>query len=482
MQPVKTRSYHAASNPQFLASWLATDTDANSEVRPNLRRLRNLSRSLERDNPYCKRFLAEWETNVVGPNGFAFTSKAADGEQPDEMARRIIEEAFKEWKRAENCTVTGDMPYAEFKRMSERAVVRDGNVIVRIIRGFKDSAHRFAIQLLEGDYIDTEMNRKLSDGSKIVMGKELNRYGRAVAYHMFGEHPGEAYSYNGKRYTRIPAKDVIHRFYRDRPGQVMGVPLITASITGLRHIERYEEAEQIAARISASSTVSVERDFQAGYDGGDDAESEFDFDLEPGGVWNLPYGHKANLINPTHPNANYEQFRKGVLRGVASGMLANYNIIGSDFEGVTYSSLREGKLNQQALVSGFRQLNIDREEIPIFEAWLETVLAFDLIGLPLGKLWKFRKAEWHGRGWDWVDPLKDSKGVLNDLEMGVTSLTREIAKRGGSLEQILAEREAEKRKFENLGLALPAWMNAAASPEIDPALMADEQVPNKAAN
>lgn len=242
----------------------------------------------------------------------------------------------------------------------------------------------------------------------------------------------------------------------------MGIPLVTAAITGLRHIEKYEEAEQIAARVSACSTVAIERDFQPGYNGNEDAESEFNFDLEPSGVWNLPYGHKANLINPTHPNANYEGFRKGVLRGVASGLLMNYNMIGSDLEGVNYSSLREGKLNQRAIFAGFRALNIEREERPIFEAWLETVLTLDLIGLPLGKIWKFKTAEWHGHQSDWVDPLKDSKGKESDLTMGNTSLRRVISEKGGDLETILRERAEDKALFHKYGLELPEWYGEAA--------------------
>jgi lambda family phage portal protein len=396
----------------------------------------------------------------VGPTGFSFQSKAADGAIPDKGARIMIEQAFADWKMARNCTVTGDMPYHELKNLSERAIARDGNILIRIMRGYPESYYKFALQILEADHLDYNYNRTFADGSKIVMGKEINAYGRPVAYHISGQHPGDVYSWSGKQYTRIPAKDVIHRYYRERPGQAMGVPLVTTAITGLRHIERYEEAEQIAARISACSAVAIEKDYQPGWDGGDAAQSEFDQDLEPGAVWNLPYGQKATLINPTHPNANYEGFRKGVLRGVASGLLMNYNTIGSDLEGVNYSSLREGKLNQKDIFLGFRSLNIENEERPIFEAWLETVLTLGILPLPLAKIWKFRKAEWRGRVTEWVDPLKDSKGKLSDLEMGNTSLRAVIAEKGGDIETVLRERAEDFALFESLGLTPPAWYTA----------------------
>ena len=467
------RSYHAATNSQFIESWFVGNTSADSEIRPSLSRLRNLCRSLERDNPYFRRFLAEWVSNVIGPHGFTFRSLASDGDTPDDNARKVIEQAFKEWKRAKNCTVTGDMCYSEVKALSERGTVRDGNIIIRILRGFPDSDFKFALQIIEGDHVDCDYNRTFPDGSRIVMGKEMNAYGRPVAYHITGDHPGDTYSYNGRQRTRIPARDIIHRYYRERPGQAMGTPLVTASITGLRHIERYEEAEQVAAQISARSTVSIEKEFQPGYDGGEDSQSDFAMDLELGGVWDLPYGTKASLINPTHPNANYEQFRKGVLRGVASGMLSNYNIIGSDLEGVNYSSLREGKINMNALVRGFRAINIEAEEIPIFEAWLEWSLAMDYLYLPLAKIDKFRAAEWQGRGFDWVDPLKDAKGIQTDLENGITSLSRVLSERGTNIETILSERARDLSMFEKYGLTPPAWFTSGAQDMI-PDKMDDE--------
>jgi len=456
-----TRSYHAASNSQFLQSWLTGDTNADSEIRPNLSRLRNLARSLERDNPYMKRFLYEWERGIIGPCGFTFQSRASDGPTPDKDARATIEAAFGEWKKSRNCTVTGDMPYSELKNLSERAVARDGNILIRIIRGYPND-FRFALQIVEADHLDCNYNRSLSDGSKIMMGKEVNAYGKATAYHILGEHPGESYTYNGKLRTRVEARDIIHRYYRERPEQTMGVPIITTAITGLRNIEKYEEAEVIASRISASSTVAISTEFQAGYDGGDAAQDEYDFDLEPGAVWNLPYGKNANLIDPTHPNSNYADFRKAALRGVASGLLMGYNTIGSDLEGVNYTSLREGKLNQAAIFNGFRQLNIDREEEPIFLAWLETVLTLDLIGLPLGKIAKFRQAAWYGHTMPWIDPLKDAAGKIKDLEMGNTSLRAVIAEKGRDIETVMRERAEDKALILKLGLPLPEYYRTAA--------------------
>lgn len=451
--PDRWRSYSSVASSQFQSEWAAPWTNAHSEFRGGLQTIRNQCRDLERSNSYAIRFLNEWTSGIVG-TGFTFQSLAVNASgREDEGARAQIEEAFAEWKRARNCTASGDMPYNEFKALAERACARDGGVLIQKLRGY-DNEFNFALNLLEIDRLDVDYNAKATrDGNRIIMGKEVDRYGKAVAYHLLGEHPGEVYSRSGRKRTRVPANQIIHRFYRKRPESVHGEPLMVGAITGLRHLEKYEEAEQIAARISASSTVAIERGVESQWEGD---IYEDDQELTPGGKWELAPGEKVSLINPTHPNQNYDGFRGGVLKGVASGLLMSYPTLAQDYGGVTYSSLRESKLNIKALTQCYRALNIENEEEPIFRSWFSTALATGAIRLPASNFRNFAKASFTGRGFEWVDPLKDVAGLEKELQIGATSLSRAVKERlGVSLDVIIEERRRDAAAFEAAGLPVP---------------------------
>lgn len=449
------RAYGAVISDQLQEGWTTPLSNAHSEFRGGIVRLRNMTRDLERSNPYAIRFLNEWVTNIVG-TGYTFQSLAVNAQgREDRSAREQIEEAWNDWKKARNCCASGDMPYNEFKALSERACARDGGVLIQKLRGF-DNKYGFAINVLEIDRLDVNYNdRKLKNGNQVIMGKEIDPYGwnKPIAYHILGDHPGETYTRSGKTRTRIPADQIIHRFYRKRLESTHGEPLMVGAISGLRHLEKFEEAEQIAARLSACATVAIERDSSMPYEG----EEYLDQELTPGGKFELEPGEKATLLNPTHPNANYESFRRGVLQGVASGLLTNYPNLGQDYGGVSYSSLRESKLNIKALTNVYRMLNIENEEEHIFRAWLGYVIRTGQIKLPASNFENFAKGNFVGKGHEWVDPLKDVKGLEMELSIGATSLSRAVKERlGVSLDVIIQERQRDIEAFEKAGLQVPA--------------------------
>ena len=450
------RSYSSVISQQLQEGWTASLSNGNTELRGGIQRLRNMARDLERSNPYVVRFLNEWVTNIVG-SGYTFQSLALNAAgREDIQARSVIEEAWEEWKKPRNCSSSKDMSFSELKTLTERSVARDGGVLIQKLRGFEND-YNFALRVLEIDRLDTDYNvQKMDNGNRIVMGKELNNYDCAVAYHLLGDHPGEVYKRYGKKRTRVPADQIIHRFYRNRAETSHADPLLTSAIIQLRHLEKYEEAESIAARISASSTVAIERDSSMPYEG----DEYLDQELSPGGKWDLEPGEKATLLNPTHPNANYDGFRSGVLKGVSAGLLMSYPTLAQDYGGVNYSSLRESKLNIKALTKCYRRLNIENEEEPIFRAWLGTALRTGAIKLPASNFNNFARGSFTGAGFEWVDPAREISALKTELEIGATSLSRAVKERlGVSLDVIIAERKRDAEAFEKAGLPVPVEIN-----------------------
>ena len=462
------RSYGAVVSDQLTEGWNTSLSSAHTELRGGITRLRAMTRDLERSNPYAIRFLNEWTSNIVG-TGFTFQSTALNASgREDKAAREIIEDAWQDWKRARSCTASGDMPYNEFKGLSERACARDGGVLIQKLRGFEGNDWGFALNVLEIDRLDVDYNvNKLPNGNRVVMGKELdsNGWNKPIAYHILGDHPGESYMQSGKSRTRVPADEIIHRFYRKRLESTHGEPLMVGAISGLRHLEKFEEAEQIAARLSACSTVAIERDSSMPYEG----DEYLDQELSPGGKFELEAGEKAVMLSPQHPNGNYETFRRGVLQGVASGLMVGYPNLGQDYASVSYSSLREMKLNIQALTNVYRQLNIGNEEEPIFRAWLGFALRTGKIKLPASNFENFSKGNFVGAAFPYVDPLKDVTGLEKELSIGATSLSRAVKERlGVSLDIIIKERVRDIELFKDAGLPVPASLMGGMPAQSDP--------------
>ena len=61
------RQYQGALISRLTSDWLATQTSADAEIRTSLRKLRDRSRELVRNNPYAKQAKRTTQVNVKAP-------------------------------------------------------------------------------------------------------------------------------------------------------------------------------------------------------------------------------------------------------------------------------------------------------------------------------------------------------------------------------------------------------------------------------
>jgi capsid protein len=54
--------------------------------------------------------------------------------------------------------------------------------------------------------------------------------------------------------------------------------------------------------------------------------------------------------------------------------------------------------------------------------------------------------------WDWVDPLKDARAEIEQIDAGLKSRTQALAERGYDAEQVDNEIAADKAREKSLGL------------------------------
>ena len=206
----------------------------------------------------------------------------------------------------------------------------------------------------------------------------------------------------------------------------------------------------------------------AGYVGdGEDEAGNLLTDFQPGTFQQLPSGMEFEAFDPKHPTTAFSDFIKAILRGAANGCGVSYNALANDLENVNYSSIRAGVQEDQAHWKTLQQFMISRFCYPVYRNWLKMGITTGQIDLPISKLFKFEEVVFHGRGWSYVDPLKELKAKELALQMGVTSIGKITSEAGEEWTDIFAELAAEKDVAEGLGLNLTGPVNPAPTETIE---------------
>jgi lambda family phage portal protein len=410
----------------------------------------------------------------------------------DLYACTVIENAWKEWQRKEFCTMTGKLTYNETRNLRLLAAARDGDFFIRKIEA-NVNKFGFSLQLINSEWCDFNLNvAKTERGTSIRMGVEMDDWGRPIAYHFIKKDPWSwQYGQPGwnlaasKGHERIEAKEIIHYVRHEFGDSTRGAPWTAAVIQKSRQLDKFEEAEVIAARVAACKMGFLESDLMP--EGGQFAEPDpckkpTDWDMSPGGAQGLPFGVKFKEWNPNHPTQNFDAFRRGMLRSWCAGLPgADYNVIANDLENINFSAGRLGRLDTNEMWKLLQRFDIETAERPIFEAWLEMALISGAIPLPYAKINKFNKPHFTGRRWAGVDPIKETQAAVLAIQNRLMSYSQWFDENGKDLEEVWMEIAEEQMLAEELGIELPQPEGAQAEAS-DAADDGDETPPKKKPN
>lgn len=464
------RRFDAAQYTRLTASWAQADRSINTELRADLDALRRRSRDLVKNEPLAQKYMEMVTTNVVGANGFTLQARVSDGKVQDGLANAAIEAAWMDWSRATNCDVSGRMSFPDMTRAIIRGVARDGEALVRIREG-ANNKYGYALQFLDIERLDTMLNREQEPGlNQIIMGVEMDGDGRPVAYHLLTAPLGR--DPVGRKHARIPASEIIHLFITDDPEQVRGVPWMHASMIRIHHLKGFQEAAIVAARVGASKMgffTSKEGNPSALQDGEDEAGVPFT-EAEPGQFGMLPEGYSFESFNPDYPHANYEPFVKGAKRDIGSGFGAAYHSLANDLEGVNFSSIRSGTLEERDNWMLIQRWLVGSLLETVYPGWMDNSLLSGAILLPNGsalpaaKRQKFMAHEFQGRRWQWVDPLKDITASVLAIENGLASPYTIASQQGLDAEDVLDDIARFQAAIKARGIVLGSAAQPAPAP------------------
>lgn len=457
------RNFNAASIGRLFASLPTQSNSVDYDIRQSLDILRARSRSFTVNNSYGRKFLQMCSTHIVGPSGFYLTLNVVDldmkgGAKKDNLANKAIEASFYKWAKKGNCDVTGYHSFFDICNLIIKAVSRDGEALVRKVYGRGAGPWSYQLQILDIDRLDVKRNEEnLANGSYIKMGVELSKYGKPIAYHLRTKHPGDSfYTYQGSHYERVPADNIYHIFIHDRAEQNRGVPWMHAAMTELGNLGGYEEAAIVAARQGAAKMgfyTSPDGDGTPLADG-EDESGNLIREAEPGVFDILPEGYGFEKYDPDYPHSMYADFVKSCLRSISSGLGVAYNTLSNDLEGVNFSSIRTGVLEERDNWMVIQKWFIEYFLDDMFSDWLRFALISNMITLPNGsvlpasKFDRFNAATWRGRRWQWVDPNADTDSNIKLINAGLKSRKSVISEMGSDIDDVFSDLEDEAIKLQ----------------------------------
>jgi len=471
-KPIRRRNYAAAKIDRLTSSWTTTSLTADETLESRLKVLVARSREQVENNDYAKRFINLVKSNVVGPKGITFQAKTErlNGEQ-DEPANKALEAAWKKQCKLGNFDITGMLSYKTALDLLISTVATDGEVLVREITGRQTGDSLYSLQFIDTQLLDAEYKRELTGGRFIRMGIEFNKFSRPIAYHVIDVgNQASSYGYNGKRYLRIPADQIIHRFLPEKIGQKRGIPWTATSMLRMQMLNGFEEASLVNARTGASKMGFYMTKDGAQYSGDDvDANGNAISDAEAGTFETLP----SNIVDfksfdPQYPNGEFKDFMKTCLRGISGGLNVSYYSLANDLEDVNFSSIRTGVLEDREAWKALQEWVIESFCTPVYEAWLSVQLQFGLIkinGTPLRADLeeKYKKVVWMPRRWAWVDPKKDAEEKVLLIDNNIEPVSDVIRERGKDPDEVFNQIAIDKKKMEELGITKEEVINNLAS-------------------
>jgi lambda family phage portal protein len=457
---VYVRNYNAGKTDLLTQGWSTQPMPFNQAIQNNLQAMRARSREQSANNDYVRKFIKTVKSNVIGPKGITLQVDVRNrNNSRDPLASQAIEEAWRDWSRKKHCDVAGLVSFVDMQRLLMSSMITDGEFLCKKIRGNGAGDYGYQLQALDPELLDVTYNEDLPNGNYIYMSIEYNSNGKPVAYHLLDRSYDSNVNQEFKRKRiRVSAEEIIHIFIPENVQQRRGVPWTASALNRLKNVNGYEHAAVVNARVGASKMGFFVRGEESGeYTGEEQEDGSIVTDADPGSFEILPDGYDFRQFNPDYPHAQYADFMKACLRGAASGLGVSYNTLANDLEGVNFSSIRSGVLEDRELWKELQEFVIDSFLIDVYEDWLRMALLTSKIkvkgqSLNITRFDAYNAPRFMPRRWAWVDPLKDSKANESLLAMSAASVSEVIRDRGRDPEQVFNEIARDNELMEQYGI------------------------------
>ena len=490
---------------QHMAAWTPALWSADGELNPYRDRIVSRVRDMVRNDGWASGAVTRIVDNAVGPNlrplakpDYRFLAHytgntAFDATWAKEFGR-AVDANWRTWANDEQlyCDAGRNQTFGQMMRTAFRHKIVDGDALAIMLWlprrvGKGRARYATAVQLVDPDRLSNPMY--LFDSNTMRGGVEIEEDTQAaVAYHIRKAHAGDWFNaVKSLTWERVPRETpwgrpiVVHDFDGDRATQHRGGAGVFAPVLQrLKMLVKYDGVELDASIINAIFGAYVESPFDpelvkdamsdgeeigAYQTGRKEFHDESALMLGGSRIPVLYPGEKINAVAAARPNNNFAAFEGAVLRNVASGLGLSDQQVSNNYGSVNYSSARA------ALLEAWKTLNRRREDFshsfagPVRSSWLEESMAVDDLPLPRGVVPEdfaecraaYSRCRWLGPPMGWVDPVAERTGVVIGMDAGVGTLEDACAEQGLDYEEVLEQRAAEIRMFDELKIPRPEW-------------------------
>ncbi len=422
------------------------------------------ARWLVRNNGYAANAIESWAGNVVG-DGIKPSSLIADA---DLKAR--VQRLWLDW--TDDSDAEGFTDFYGQQRRAAREVFIAGEVFFRFRPRRPEDGLLVPLQLqmIPSEMLPLSRNEQVAGGNVIRQGIEFDRIGRRVAYHFLRRHPGDVTDPGLSGETvRVPASEVIHVIDPVDAGQLRGISRFAPGIVKLFLLDQYDDAELDRKKVAAMHALFITTPAPAEpFDVAESDESgERTMDLQPGQIVMLEPGEEVQTSAPADVGQTYEPFQYRTLLQVSAALGVPYAYLSNDMLKANYSNSRLALLEFRRRVEAYQHAvmvwQICRR---VWARWMDTAVMAGALDLPG---YEARRREhiacsWLPPKWDWVDPLKDARAEIEQIEAGLKSRTQALAERGYDADQVDAEIAADRERERRLGLSFGSVEGVIAEP------------------
>lgn len=457
------QAYSAGETHRRQGGWMPLEGNAERLNAMSRDMVRRKARDLERNSDIMNSLLSAFERNVVGSG---FVPQADTG---DEELNNQIEHVFREWSKPQNCDISGTQSFNEMCNMIVRRLKIDGGILLLKTYGGNEKCP-FQLQAREVSDLDGDsVVSYRHNGKSVVGGIEVNDYGKPLAYWIKQETPDGWSTLDTKR---IPADKVIALWEKKSPSQIREMSPMSQAITRIADAEDYLDTISLKEKILACFGVFIKRALPSGGLGRglnniDHKTGIPKKTVTPGMIQELQPGDEAQAVIPAGQASNAKDMLSIMIRLIGSGLGLSYEAISRDMSQVTYSSARQGLLEDKRTYERIQRFLIDHFLDTVYEEVVISAVTAKTLSIP--DFWKHKerylKHSWNSSGWDWVDPVKEVTANKIALETNQETMATICARSGVDWKEVLEQRameEAYKKKLEtSYGISLQGGGSAA---------------------
>ena len=367
---------------------------------------------------------------------------------PDSDQRPALDAAFDVFAAEADAEVRTDLRGLVAQMV--RATVIDGESFALI----EEDESGLRLRLIPAEMVDESITRELSGGGYIVAGIEFDPRGRRVAYHVLPHRPTDHFP-TAAQPVRIPAGDVLHLMRPLGPGQARGVSWLAPVLLTTNELDQLTDAMLVGQKIAAMFAGFIVDQNNLGGPGGF-AEEDGDVSLEPGTIRRLAAGEDIRFATPDQASDGVA-FARLTLGQIAAGLGVPQHLLDGDLSSANYSSLRAGLLPFRQRIEQFQYHCIVPQVLT--PLWRRVVTRLYLAG-EIEDLAPALKVEWLPPRPMQVDPEKDTRALVAQIDAGLTSRRQAVASLGWNVAELDAEIAADRERAAALGLTFGDSTNA----------------------